>query len=695
MIGKELGRYLIVEALGEGGMAAVYKGYDRRLNRDVAIKVILKGYQQRDVFTKRFEREAKSVAQLTHPNIVSVIDYGTYEGIPYLVMEYIPGGTLKDQMGEPIPWGLAARMLVPIARALSHAHHEKLIHRDIKPANILVTKSGDMMLSDFGIAKTLDAEHLTKLTGTGLGIGTPAYMAPEQGMGKPVDYRVDIYSLGVVFYEMVTGRPPYEADTPMAVMMKHVMDPLPRPRTFVPDLPEEVERLIFRALAKEPDERFQSMEELARAFEEIIHLKETGISRLEKTPSAPPVIEKTPLISTPVESHPSQVPVKMPRQDESLSNKILKFIWIPVVLAGICIIAVVVVSVPRLLDMIPTDVSILPSETISAPTVTIAIPPGDSDETPLPTISQTEIFQPTEELDEAVPPTETPHPTPTETKQPTETPVPTVTPEPIRGLIAFHSNRSGNNDIYVMLPDGSDVRQLTFSLYDDRAAAWSPDGREIAYQSNSDGDYEIFVIGVDGGNIRQVTSNDCDDYSPVWSPNGRQFVFYSDCDGNREIYTISINGSNRTQLTHTTNMYNWFPSWSTDGSKIVYSSNRGGKYQVYEMNSNGENPRALAYGCVPFFSPDGTQIVFNQYCTDSGNIWVMNADGTDAKALTEEPYDNCKNPSWSPDGTKIVFQSEQSGNFEIWMMDADGTNWVQLTDDPAVDAVPVWHPRNR
>jgi len=560
MIGKELGRYLIVEALGEGGMAAVYKAYDRRLNRDVAIKVILKGYQQRDVFTKRFEREAKSVAQLTHPNIVSVIDYGADEGIPYLVMEYISGGTLKDQMGEPIHWAQAAKMLVPIAKALAHAHHEKLIHRDIKPANILVTKSGDMMLSDFGIAKTLDAEHLTKLTGTGLGIGTPAYMAPEQGMGKTVDYRVDIYSLGIVFYEMVTGRPPYEADTPMAVMMKHVMDPLPRPRTFVPDLPEEVERLIFRALAKEPGERFNSMGDLARAIDELIHLDETGISLLESAPSIPPVFEEPIITPAQVEAHRSRVPHQKPPKDESLGTKLLKYIWIPVVLGGICIIAVVVVSVPRLLDLIPTEISVLPTDTLSAPSVTDINTPEKTDGTPVPIIDNTATLLPTEIVDDVISPTETSQPKPTETELPTVTPISTATPEPIRGLIAFHSNRSGNNDIYVMLPDGTDMRQLTFSLYDDRAAAWSPDGSEIAYQSNSDGDYEIYTINVDSGNIHQVTSNDCDDFSPVWSPNGRQFVFYSDCDGNREIFTIGMNGSNRTQLTHTSNMYNWFPS---------------------------------------------------------------------------------------------------------------------------------------
>ena len=200
MKGREFGRYLIEDALGEGGMAAVYKAFDRRLNRKVAIKVILRGYEKRGDFLKRFEREAKAVAQLTHPNIVSVIDYGSEEDLPYLVMEYIPGGTLKDQMGQPIPWQQAARMLVPIARALSHAHQENIIHRDIKPANILVTKSGDMMLSDFGIAKSLGGEQTTDLTGSGVEIGTPTYMAPEQGAGNGVDQRADIYSLGIVFY---------------------------------------------------------------------------------------------------------------------------------------------------------------------------------------------------------------------------------------------------------------------------------------------------------------------------------------------------------------------------------------------------------------------------------------------------------------------------------------------------------------
>ena len=268
MIDKELGQYLVVEALGEGGMASVYKGYDKRLDRDVAIKVILPGFSHSSAFQKRFEREAKSIARLTHINIVKVINYGFDEGVPYLVMEYVPGGTLNDLLGKPIHWQRSAQMLVPVARALEYAHRRNIVHRDIKPANFLVTDSGDLVVSDFGIAKTLDAD-LTKLTGTGVSIGTPAYMSPEQGLKKEIDHRADIYSLGVVFFEMVTGKTPYEADTPFAVMMKHVTEPLPSPSDLVPDIPEAVEEVLFKALAKNPDDRYQSMSEFAETLEEL------------------------------------------------------------------------------------------------------------------------------------------------------------------------------------------------------------------------------------------------------------------------------------------------------------------------------------------------------------------------------------------------------------------------------------------
>jgi eukaryotic-like serine/threonine-protein kinase len=269
--GQTFGRYHILEKLGEGGMATVYKGYDTRLERDVAIKVIrtdLFGAAVLERILKRFGREAKALARLTHPNIVSVIDYGEYEGTPYLVMEYLPGGTLKGILGMPMPWQEAVRILLPIAEALDYAHSQNIIHRDIKPSNILLTQRSQPMLSDFGIAKILESDESLALTGTGIGLGTPEYMAPEQWTGK-AGAQSDIYSLGVVLYELVTGRKPYTADTPAAILLKQANDPLPRPKKFVPDLSDGVEKVIIKALAKKPGERYQSMEEFSTALEAL------------------------------------------------------------------------------------------------------------------------------------------------------------------------------------------------------------------------------------------------------------------------------------------------------------------------------------------------------------------------------------------------------------------------------------------
>jgi len=268
LVGQSLGRYHILEQLGEGGMAVVYKAFDTRLERNVAVKVILSGKEHKEKFLKRFEREAKALASLSHPNIVKVIDYGDHEGVPYLVMEYIPGGTLKQKLSnKPVSWQEAIRLLLPIARSLAYAHENKIIHRDIKPANILITQSGEPMLSDFGIAKILEVEETLDLTGVGVGIGTPEYMSPEQAQGNLVDARADIYSLGVVFYELVTGRKPYQADTPMAVVYKLASEPLPRPKNFVPELPDYVDELLLKALAKNPKDRFQDMGEFAAGLE--------------------------------------------------------------------------------------------------------------------------------------------------------------------------------------------------------------------------------------------------------------------------------------------------------------------------------------------------------------------------------------------------------------------------------------------
>lgn len=272
IIGRSFGRYQIIEKLGEGGMATVYKAYDKRLETEVAIKVIRVESIPPDFLGEvltRFDREAKSLARLTHPNIVKVIDYGEFEFMPYLVMEYLPSGTLKSKIKGPIPYQKAARMLIPIAQALDFAHRQGIIHRDVKPANILVAADGAPMLTDFGIAKILNEDNTTDLTSSSVMVGTPEYMAPEQVSGKRVDHRADIYALGVVFYEMITGRRPFVADTPLAILYKHANEPLPHPQAFVPDLPPAVESVLFKALAKKPEDRYQDIGQFASALESL------------------------------------------------------------------------------------------------------------------------------------------------------------------------------------------------------------------------------------------------------------------------------------------------------------------------------------------------------------------------------------------------------------------------------------------
>ena len=269
MIDKSIGRYHILEQLGEGGMATVYKAFDTRLERDVAIKLLRTERLDSRKAIKRFEIEAKALAQLNHPNIVQVMDYGEHDGMPYLVMEYVPGGTLKEHLGKPVLWQHAAKLLAPIARALAYAHEKNLVHRDVKPSNILITESGVPKLADFGIAKMLEIEETLDLTGTSVGVGTPWYMSPEQGKGQKVDHRSDIYSLGIVFYELVTGRKPYQADTPMAVIYQHLQDPIPRPKLINSSLPNHVEGFLFKVMSKNPKNRYQTMAEMTEAFEEM------------------------------------------------------------------------------------------------------------------------------------------------------------------------------------------------------------------------------------------------------------------------------------------------------------------------------------------------------------------------------------------------------------------------------------------
>jgi hypothetical protein len=265
LIGKTIGRYRITEHLGRGGMAEVYKAYQPSLDRYVAIKLMHAFLADDKDFLTRFEREAKVVATLRHPNIVQVFDFDVENGQYFMVMEFIDGVTLKtflEQLHERGEWMTlddAVTTIVSVGSALRYAHERDMVHRDVKPANVMIASDGHIILTDFGIAKIMS---VSGLTASGAMVGTPSYMSPEQGMGQAGDNRSDIYSLGVMLYQLAAGRLPYDADTPLAVLLKHINDPLPMPRALKPDLPADVERVILKSLAKNPDDRYSTVAEM-------------------------------------------------------------------------------------------------------------------------------------------------------------------------------------------------------------------------------------------------------------------------------------------------------------------------------------------------------------------------------------------------------------------------------------------------
>jgi serine/threonine protein kinase len=276
--GRNLGRYRVLEPLGRGGMARVYRAYHPQLDRYVAIKVLRSDLVEEEEFLARFKREARAVAALRHPNVVQVFDFDVQDDVYYMVMELLDGDTLQARLhdyrarGEHMPWGEMVHVLLDVLDGLAYAHAEGMIHRDVKPANILLTRRGQAILTDFGIAQIVGG---TRYTVSGALMGTLSYMSPEQGMEGQCDARSDIYSLGIVLYEILTGEPPFDADTPLAILMKHVNDPLPLPCQSDPSIPAPFERVVLKALAKRPGDRYQDAGEMAAALRQAA--QEAGI----------------------------------------------------------------------------------------------------------------------------------------------------------------------------------------------------------------------------------------------------------------------------------------------------------------------------------------------------------------------------------------------------------------------------------
>jgi serine/threonine-protein kinase len=263
--GVNVGPYLIVEQIGRGGMAAVYKAYEESLARHVAIKVLPEFFAEAKEYRVRFQVEAVAVAKLRHQNILSVYAYGEENGTPYIVSEFVDGGTLADRLNGAMKVDEVIVLLAPIASALDYAHSQGVLHRDVKPSNIMLLGDGTPVLTDFGLAKLLESDTIT-LAGTVL--GTPEYMAPELCSGEVAGPRADIYSLGVVAYEMLTARVPFKGNTPGATIVAQISELLPPAHEVNPDLPRAVAEVLDKALSKDPDGRYETAQEFVGALAE-------------------------------------------------------------------------------------------------------------------------------------------------------------------------------------------------------------------------------------------------------------------------------------------------------------------------------------------------------------------------------------------------------------------------------------------
>jgi serine/threonine protein kinase len=280
-IGKTLGnRYVIEELLGQGGMSSVYKATDPNLKRVVAVKMIHTHLSNNPDFVKRFEEEAALVAQLRHPGIIQVHDFNRDGDVYYMVLEFVPGETIQahikrlNDAGRRLSVKNAIEYMATACDAVDYAHQRGMIHRDIKPANLMLNTLGQIILMDFGIAKIVGSQ---RHTATGAVVGTAMYMSPEQIKGQQPDRRTDIYSLGITFFEMLGGRPPFEADSAMTLMMMHINDPVPNVKNLNPDVPEALVAIINKALAKDPDQRFQTAAQMAAALRNVLSQLNAGV----------------------------------------------------------------------------------------------------------------------------------------------------------------------------------------------------------------------------------------------------------------------------------------------------------------------------------------------------------------------------------------------------------------------------------
>jgi Tol biopolymer transport system component/predicted Ser/Thr protein kinase len=707
-------------------MGEVYVAEDTKLSRQVALKVLPPEMAENAERRQRFEREAKAVAALNHPNIVTVFSVEEAKGTHFITMELVRGRTLSEFVPkEGIALNKFLEIAIPLADAVAAAHQKGITHRDLKPDNIMVSEEGRVKILDFGLAKlkheilppssdssNLPTEHMTQ---EGRILGTVAYMSPEQAEGKAVDHRSDIFSLGTVLYVMATGEQPFQGDTPASTLSSIIKD---TPRSVVelkPSAPRDLGKIIKRCLAKDPIRRYQSAIDLRNELEELKQELDSGEVSAGET-LAP----------------------SMTARPRFAAAKI----------AG----GVLLLAIPAyLLFKFGADkdtVSTLPTGTLTQ----LTSAPGEEI---FPSLSPDGDFvtyasRSQGNWDVFLLRAGGRNPMNLTKDSPAHDTQPAFSPD--GELIAFRSERDGGG-IFLMGATGESVKRLTDFGHN---PAWSPDGEEIVLATEVAGDpsarwanSRLWAVSVTTGEKRVISEGDA--VHPHWSPNGHRIAYWAVNEGGlRDIWTISAEGGEAVQVTND-EFVDWNPVWSPDGQHLYFSSVRGGSMNLWRVAIDEESgqlqgePTPVTTGASASrghlsFSKDGSQIAYverldrsNLHRVDFDSIngkvdgvpvpitrgsrisllpapspdgeWVAFAswgkqediflirpDGSGLRQLTDD-VNKDRQPRWSPDGKRIAFYSDRSGSYEIWTINRDGSELQQITDDPnAAVLYGVWSP---
>jgi serine/threonine protein kinase/catechol 2,3-dioxygenase-like lactoylglutathione lyase family enzyme len=652
-VGQTLGNYTLLSKIGQGGMAVVYQAYEPALDRYVAIKILPPLLASDPGFAARFENEAKAIAKLNHPNILPIYNFGQQSGISYLVMRFIQAGTLKDRMGQPLEFAYIAEIIHQIADALNYAHENGIVHRDIKPSNILMANEHWPLLTDFGLAKMM--ESAAHLTATGVGIGTPAYMSPEQGQGLAVDRRTDIYSLGIMLYEMVIGKVPYEAETPMGIVLKHISAPLPLPTQARPDLPPAVENVLLKALAKRPEDRFQTAADFTQALDTaILQGSAAGLKGNLQRESVSPL---------PSTAAPSQA--ELPAQET--------------VAAGEAVLE------PTLVPPAPQKASNLPTRPAFEPRAAAVPPPSRSLLTRIRFLPKLRSIQwPRTNLSfrwmigillvgllvigsiwillERAPGINgrTSHGN---------------APIPASGQYTyFTSDQSGKAEIYYLDPRGQ-VHRVTYSP--GVSKSWSPAsgvGGLVYFASDQSGKTEVYFLD-SKGKIHQVTftPGGYESWSPAPAVNGYVY-FTSDQSGKAEIYYLDSKGQVH-RVTYSPGVSkSWSPAPAVNGY-VYFTSDQSGKAEIYFLNPKGQVHRVTyTSGSNESWSPAPAANGYVYFTSDQSGkaeIYFLDPKGQTRRVT----YTPGLHQSWSPAPAAngyVYFTSDQNNTAEVYYLDPKG-----------------------